>query len=147
MISKEHSWLKGIVGLMESRAVYYIIAGLLVLFVVLQVVLTAGAEPGITGLKIAQDKDHIKVSWKDRKGADAYLIRVEDKKSDKTKVIKTSKLSCSVPCNDIPGSYRVSVRSVGSSDGNSDFPTAKSETIKLKKYSQKISSKSSFFPR
>ena len=138
MISKANNVVNKIKGLMESRAVYYIIAGLLVLFVVLQVVLTAGAEPGITGLKIAQDKDHIKVSWKDRKGADAYLIRVEDKKSDKTKVIKTSKLSCSVPCNDIPGSYRVSVRSVGSSDGNSDFPTAKSETIKLKKYSQKI---------
>ncbi|MBR2547369.1 MAG: hypothetical protein IKF07_04170 [Eubacterium sp.] len=123
---------------MESRAVYFIIAGLLVLFVALQGVLIAGAEPGITRLKVAQDKGQIKVSWKDQKGADAYLIRVEDQKTDETKVIKTSELSCSVPCDDIPGKYRVSVRSVGSSKGNSDFPTAQSETIKLRKYSQKI---------
>ena len=40
MISKEPRVLKRIRGLMESRAVYYIIAGLLVLFVALQVVLT-----------------------------------------------------------------------------------------------------------
>ena len=138
MISKENRVFKRIVGLMESRAVYYIIAGLLVLFVILQVVLTAGAEPGITRLKVAQDKDQIEVSWKDRKGADAYLVKVEDKKTNETKVVKTSKLSCSVPCDDIPGKYRVSVRSVGSSEEGSDFPTAQSETIKLRKYSQKI---------
>ena len=138
MINKEQRIIKRIVGLMESRAVYYIIAGLLVLFVALQVVLTAGAEPGITRLQIAQDKDHIDVSWRDQKGADAYLVKVEDKKTDKTKVVKTSNLSCSVPCDVIPGDYRVSVRSVGPSDEGSDFPTAKSKTIKLKKYTQKI---------
>ncbi len=138
MINKEQRIYKRIMGLMESRAVYFIIAGLLVLFAALQAVLILGAEPGITRLKVAQDKGQIKVSWKDQKGSDAYLIRVEDQKTDKTKVIKTNKLSCSVPCDDIPGKYRVSVRSVGSSDGKSDFPTAQSETIKLRKYNQKI---------
>ena len=123
---------------MESRAVYCIIAGLLVLLVALQLVLIAGSEPGITRLKVAQYKGQIKVSWKDQKGADSYLIRVEDEKSDETKVIKTSGLSCSVPCDDIPGKYRVSVRSVGSSEDNSVFPTAQSETIKLRKLNQKI---------
>ncbi len=138
MTSKEQSVFNRIESLLEIRAVYYIIAGLLVLFAVLQLVLIAGAEPGITRLKVAQVKDRIKVSWNDQKDADAYLIRVEDEKTDKTKVIKTRKLSCSVPCDDIPGNYRVSVRSVGSSEGDLDFPTAQSETIKLRKYRQKI---------
>ena len=138
MISKEPRVLKRIRGLMESRAVYFIIAGLLVLFVALQVVLVSGGKPGITSLKVAQDKGEIKVSWEDLKGAQAYLVRVEDQKNDKTKVIKTNELSCSVPCDDIPGKYRVSVRSVGSTEGDTSFPTAQSETIKLRKYNQKI---------
>ncbi len=123
---------------MESRAVYYIIAGLLVLFVALQAVLITGAEQGITSLEVAQDKDQIKISWKDRKGADAYLVRVRDKDTDKTKTMKTTDLSCSMPCDDIPGKYIVSVRSVEPSGDGSYFPTAKSETIKLRKYRQKI---------
>lgn len=127
---------------MESRAVYFIIAGLLVVFITLQVVLTRGAQPGITGLKVSQEKDRINVSWSDRKGAAEYLVRVEDKETNKTKTVKTSTLSCSVPCDDIPGNYRVSVRSLGPSDEGSDFPTAKSDTIELRKYSQKIELKS-----
>ena len=138
MKSRVQRIYKGIVGLMESRAVYYIIAGLLVLFVFLQMVLTAGGKPGITGLKVTQDKDRIKVSWKDRRNADSYLIRVEDQETDNTKIVKTSGLSCSVPCDDIPGKYRVSVRSVSSSETDHTFPTAQSDTIKLIKYSQKI---------
>ena len=135
MNNKEHKVYKKIMGLMESRAVYFIIAGLLVLFMALQAVLIIGAEPGITRLKLAQYKGQIKVSWKDQKGADAYLIKVKDQKTDETKVIKTSKLSCSVPCDDIPGNYRVSVTSI---EKNSDFPTAQSEMIKLRTLSQKI---------
>lgn len=138
MISKKQQILKRIAGIMESRAVYYIIAGLLVLLVAFQFILINGAKPGISKLAVTQDKDLIKVSWKDQKGADAYLVRVEDKNTDKTKVVKTTKLSCSVPCDEIPGDYRVSVRSIGSSEEGSDFPTAKSKTIELKKYDQKI---------
>ena len=138
MAGKELSVVKKINGLLESRAIYCIIAGLLVLFVVLQAILISGGEPGITGLKVSQYKGKIRVSWEDQKGADAYLVKVQDQKTDETKVIKTSKLSCSVPCDDIPGRYRVSVSSVGSADGNSDLPTAQSETIKLRKLNQKI---------
>ena len=138
MIDKGYRIIKRISGLLESRAVYYIIAGLLVLFTVLQVVLTARSEPGITELQVTQDKDQINVSWKDQKGAEAYLVRVEDKKTNETKVVKTGSMSCSLPCDTIPGDYRVSVRSAGLSSGGTDFPTADSETIKLKKYSQKI---------
>lgn len=135
---KEQKVSKRIAGLMESRAVYYIIAGLLVLFVVLQVVLITGSEPGVNRLKVVQDKGQIKVSWKDQKDADSYLVRVEDQKTDETTVIKTKELSCSVPCDDIPGQYRVSVKSVESSGRVFDLPTAQSETIKLRKYNQKI---------
>ena len=138
MIRKENRVLKRITGLMESRAVYFIIAGLLVLFILLQGVLIVSAEPGITRLKVAQYKGQIKVTWRDKKGSDSYLIKVKDQKTDKTKVIETSELSCSVPCDDIPGKYTVSVRSVGSSEEGPDFPTAQSETIKLRKLSQKI---------
>ena len=138
MIDTVRRALEKSVSLMESRAVYHIIAGLLVLFTVLQIVLTAGSEPGITSLTVFQDKDQIKMSWKDRKGAEAYLVRIENKKTDKTTVMKTTSLSCSVPCSTIPGKYRVSVRSVKPKGDAHDFPTAMSRTIKLRKYSQKI---------
>ena len=104
---------------MESRAVYFIIAGLLVLFVTLQAVLITRSVPGINGLNVTQDKDQINVSWKDQKGAEAYLVRVEDKKTNETKVVKTGSMSCSLPCDTIPGDYRVSVRSAGLSSGSS----------------------------
>ena len=138
MISKANNVVNKIKGVMESRAIYHIIAGLLVLFVALQVVLISRSAPGINSLSVKQDKDHINVSWRGQQGAEAYLVRVEDKKTNKTKEVKTSKLSCSVPCDKIPGNYRVSVRSVGLTEVGSAFPTAESESIKLKKYSQKI---------